>query len=110
MIFARVGATQRRSVINPRHHEADLIRIILVAAPLTITAPANAVYFTYFRWESLPAQIRAAYMAGFYDALISVASDEQDAKAGTHYQLHFEEQNDKRPARRQCSRICFDPS
>lgn len=61
-------------------------RAIILAALLVSAAPANAVYFTYSQWESLPASMRAAYIAGMYDALTSFSDNDEGAAYARHYQ------------------------
>lgn len=62
------------------------LKSIFAAVLMAATGPTHAVFYTYSQWDALPANPRAAYMSGFYDALISFAKDEEDAKVGTHYQ------------------------
>jgi hypothetical protein len=67
---------------------AFLARSALVTAlTLAIAATAaRAEYFTYSDWSQAPADFRAAYVAGLYDALVSFADSDKEAKVGTHYQ------------------------
>ena len=54
---------------------------------LAIAATASrAEYFSYSEWSQQPADFRAAYIAGMYDALISLAETDAEAKIGAHYQ------------------------
>jgi hypothetical protein len=53
---------------------------------LAIATAAHAEYFTYSEWSRQPADFRAAYIAGMYDALISLAETDAEAKIGAHYQ------------------------
>ena len=53
---------------------------------LAIATTAHAEYFTYSDWSKQPADFRAAYIAGLYDALISMAETNAEAKIGAHYQ------------------------
>src|SRR4030095_10321463 len=56
------------------------------ALMLAIATTAHAEYFTYSDWSKQPADFRAAYIAGLYDALISMAETNAEAKIGAHYQ------------------------
>jgi hypothetical protein len=60
----------------------------LFAVGLTVFCvhASHAEYFTYSDWSRMPANFRAAYIAGLYDALISIASDDAEARIGAHYQ------------------------
>lgn len=62
-------------------------RFFLAAALFSLLMrPANAVFFTYAQWDALPSNLRSAYIAGLYDALVSFANDEGDQRVATHYQ------------------------
>jgi acyl-CoA reductase-like NAD-dependent aldehyde dehydrogenase len=63
-----------------------MIRTASVAALMLAIATAHAEYFTYSDWSKQPAEFRAAYIAGLYDALISMAETNAEAKIGAHYQ------------------------
>ena len=67
--------------------KASMTRFASVTAlMLAIAATAHAEYFTYSDWSQQPANFRAAYIAGMYDALISLADSDAEAKIGAHYQ------------------------
>ena len=56
------------------HQMRPMTRSASVAAlMLAIATTAHAEYFTYSDWSKQPADFRAAYIAGLYDALISMA-------------------------------------
>ena len=63
-----------------------MTRTASVAALMLAIATAHAEYFTYSDWSKQPADFRAAYIAGLYDALISMAETNAEAKIGAHYQ------------------------
>jgi acyl-CoA reductase-like NAD-dependent aldehyde dehydrogenase len=63
-----------------------MTRIASVAALMLAIATAHAEYFSYSDWSKQPADFRAAYIAGLYDALISMAETNAEAKIGAHYQ------------------------
>jgi acyl-CoA reductase-like NAD-dependent aldehyde dehydrogenase len=66
---------------------ATVVRSASVAAlMLAITQTARAEYFTYSDWSRQPAEFRAAYIAGLYDALVSIAETDAEARIGAHYQ------------------------
>jgi len=56
------------------------------ALMLAIATTAQAEYFTYSDWSQQPADFRAAYIAGLYDALVSLSETDAEAKIGAHYQ------------------------
>ena len=58
----------------------------VVAALMLAIATAHAEYFPYSDWSKQPADFRAAYVAGLYDALVSTAEANAEAKVGAHYQ------------------------
>jgi hypothetical protein len=58
----------------------------VVAALMLAIATAHAEYFPYSDWSKQPADFRAAYIAGLYDALVSMAETNAEAKIGAHYQ------------------------
>jgi acyl-CoA reductase-like NAD-dependent aldehyde dehydrogenase len=58
-----------------------MTRTASVAALMLAIATAHAEYFTYSDWSKQPADFRAAYIAGLYDALVSMA--ETIANLGT---------------------------
>lgn len=58
----------------------------VIALMLAIATTAHAEYFTYSEWSRQPEDFRAAYIAGMYDALTSLAETDADAKVGAHYQ------------------------
>jgi hypothetical protein len=58
----------------------------VAALMLALATAAHAEYFTYSDWSRQPADFRAAYIAGLYDALISFADTDAEAKMGAHYQ------------------------
>jgi hypothetical protein len=57
----------------------------VTALMLAIATTAQAEYFSYSDWSQQPADFRAAYIAGLYDALISLAETDAEAKIGAHY-------------------------
>ena len=63
-----------------------MTRTASVAALMLAIATAHAEYFTYSDWAKQPPDFRAAYIAGLYDALISMAETNAEAKIGAHYQ------------------------
>ena len=63
-----------------------MTRIASVAALMLAIATAHAEYFTYSDWSRQPADFQAAYIAGLYDALVSMAETNAEAKIGAHYQ------------------------
>jgi hypothetical protein len=63
-----------------------MTRIASVAALMLAIATAHAEYFSYSDWSQQPADFRAAYIAGLYDALVSMAETNAEAKIGAHYQ------------------------
>ena len=63
-----------------------MTRTATVAALMLAIGPAHAAYFTYSDWSKQPADFRAAYIAGLYDALISMSETNAEAKIGAHYQ------------------------
>ena len=58
----------------------------VTALMLAIGTTAHAEYFTYSDWSQQPANFRAAYIAGLYDGLITLAETDADATGGAHYQ------------------------
>jgi hypothetical protein len=67
--------------------KASMTRSASVAVlMLAIATTAHAEYFTYSDWSRQPADFRAAYIAGLYDALVSMAETNAEAKIGAHYQ------------------------
>ena len=58
----------------------------VTALILAIATTAQAEYFTYSDWSQQPADFRAAYIAGLYDALVSLSETDAEAKIGAHYQ------------------------
>ena len=58
----------------------------VTAVMLGIVTTAHAEYFTYSDWSKQPADFRAAYIAGLYDALVSLAETNAEARIGAHYQ------------------------
>jgi hypothetical protein len=63
-----------------------MTRTASVAALMLAISTAHAEYFTYSDWSKQPADFRAAYIAGLYDALVSMAETNAEAKIGAHYQ------------------------
>ena len=63
-----------------------MTRTASVAALMLAIGTAHAEYFTYSDWSKQPADFRAAYIAGLYDALVSIAETNAEAKIGAHYQ------------------------
>jgi hypothetical protein len=63
-----------------------MTRTASVAALMLAIGTAHAEYFTYSDWSKQPADFRAAYIAGLYDALVSMAETNAEAKIGAHYQ------------------------
>ena len=60
---------------------------LVAALMLAIAATAaHAEYFTYSEWSQQPADFRAAYVAGLYDALVSFADSDAEVNIGAHYQ------------------------
>jgi hypothetical protein len=56
------------------------------ALMLAIGTAAHAEYFTYSEWSRQPADFRAAYIAGLYDAVVSLAETDAEARIGAHFQ------------------------
>ena len=44
-------------------------KFAVVVALFAMSAPANAVFFTYSQWEALAPIERASYISGLYDGL-----------------------------------------
>ena len=63
-----------------------MTRTASVAALMLAIGTAHAGYFAYSDWSKQPADFRAAYIAGLYDALVSMAETNAEAKIGAHYQ------------------------
>ena len=59
-----------------------MTRTASVAALMLAIGTAHAEYFTYSDWSKQPADFRAAYIAGLYDALVSMAETNAEAKIG----------------------------
>jgi hypothetical protein len=60
----------------------------VIAVSLMATTAANAnsyLWINYSQWERLPKDMRTAYVAGAFDTLAGVASDERQMKISTHY-------------------------
>ena len=51
---------------------------------LALCAPAHAGFFTYSEWEALPPNLRAIYIAGAFNSLVSTGSDD-DYQVAVHY-------------------------
>jgi hypothetical protein len=58
----------------------------VTALMLAIATTAQAEYFSYSDWSQQPADFRAAYIAGLYDALVSFSETDAESKIGAHYQ------------------------
>jgi hypothetical protein len=52
---------------------------------VTLCRPAMALYFLYPDWSALPENARQTYIAGAFDSLVSVATDEDGRIAAKHY-------------------------
>jgi acyl-CoA reductase-like NAD-dependent aldehyde dehydrogenase len=63
-----------------------MTRLASVAALMLAIATAHAEYFTYSDWSKQPADFRAAYIAGLYDAVVSLAETDAEARIGAHFQ------------------------
>lgn len=48
-------------------------KFAVAVALVAMSAPADAVFFTYSQWEALPPIGRASYISGLYDGLVSFA-------------------------------------
>jgi hypothetical protein len=57
-----------------------IIAVLLLLLPVPATA---GVYFTYAQWAALPAQLRAAYVAGSFDTVVSVVDTQAQRPANT---------------------------
>ena len=65
-----------------------IIAVLLLFAPV----PAMAgIFYTYAQWAALPADARAFYLAGNFDALITYAVNEGQARMGHHYSQCIEQ-------------------
>ena len=58
----------------------------VAALMLAIATTARAEYFIYADWSQQPAEFRAAYIAGLYDALVSLGDTDAEARIGAYYQ------------------------
>ena len=64
------------------------VLLLLLFAPV----PAMArIFYTYAQWAALPADARAFYVAGNFDALITYAVNEGQARMGHHYSQCIEQ-------------------
>ncbi|MEH2590273.1 hypothetical protein [Bradyrhizobium sp. AZCC 1721] len=64
-----------------------MYKAILVAALVAVsTAASHAVFFTYSEWARMPDNLRAVYISGLYDALISFVDNDSGEKVALHYQ------------------------
>ncbi len=53
----------------------------LMIGPVT----SKAEYFTYFEWQNMPLQQRAAYVTGMYDGLTTFVASPTEEKVAAHY-------------------------
>lgn len=61
-------------------------RIILVlCSGLFIAQPAAANFLTYAEWVRMNAEMRAIYIAGAYDSLITFAMSDEQRAVNAHY-------------------------
>ena len=63
-----------------------MTRTAWVAALMLAIGTTHAEYFTYSDWSKQPADFRAAYIAGLYDALVSMADTNAEVKVGPELQ------------------------
>jgi hypothetical protein len=56
----------------------------LIAALALLSAPANASFFTYSEWPTWPLERQAAYIAGMYDGITSVAYEPLSRRYALH--------------------------
>jgi hypothetical protein len=63
-----------------------MARIVLaLCAGLFIAQPAAANFLTYAEWVRMNADMRAIYIAGAYDALITFAMSDEQRAVNAHY-------------------------
>jgi hypothetical protein len=63
-----------------------MARIVLALCPgLFIAQPAAANFLTYAEWVRMNADMRAIYIAGAYDALITFAMSDEQRAVNAHY-------------------------
>jgi hypothetical protein len=53
-----------------------LFRLALILTSIMFFREASAAYFTYAEWAALPAPSRALYIAGLFDGLTTIATDD----------------------------------
>jgi hypothetical protein len=53
-----------------------LFRVTLILASMVFFREASAAYLTYAEWDSLPAPTRALYIAGLFDGLTTIATND----------------------------------
>lgn len=59
--------------------------ILALCAGLLIAQPAAANFLTYAEWARMKADMRAIYIAGAYDALITFAMSDEQRAVNAHY-------------------------
>jgi hypothetical protein len=58
--------------------------VLLLLMPLSAMA---AGYVTYAQWAAMSPNLRAVYIAGSIDTLVTLAANDEGAKYGRHYEL-----------------------
>jgi len=53
-----------------------IFRVALILTSMVFFSEASAAYLTYAEWDSLPAPSRALYIAGLFDGLTTIATND----------------------------------
>jgi hypothetical protein len=53
-----------------------LFRLVMILTSMMFFREASAAYVTYAEWAALPASSRALYIAGLFDGLTTIATDD----------------------------------
>jgi hypothetical protein len=61
-----------------------LIDTVATIVVITLVSPASATFYTYAEWVALPEYGRGLYIAGLFDALVSIFRPE-DYRTASHY-------------------------
>jgi len=62
-----------------------LLMICGLALPSQAQEPYSYNFYTYAKWQRLPAEMRMTYVGGALDVLTGVANTDEEKKVGGHY-------------------------
>jgi hypothetical protein len=60
-------------------------RLVILGLLLLAPSSAGATFYTYAQWAALSPDLRAAYMTGAYDALVTYITTPQEEAMAKHY-------------------------